>query len=85
MRKSFFRITAGLTAMVVLFACLLGPMYLFRVWHGIDLEAQGPGGEVWFLIVGGSIGAGLARLVHWWLFCHIGGYSERQENKAWGR
>ena len=60
-------------------------MYLFRVYHGIDLSAQGPGGEVWFLVVGGAIGAGLAKLVHWWLFCIIGGYSEQQENKAWGR
>ncbi len=85
LRKVLFKITAGTGALAALFLCLLGPLYLFRVYHGIDLNAQGPDGEIWFLIVGGGIGAGLARFVHWWLYCSIGGYSEQQENEAWGR
>jgi len=85
LRKVLFKITAGTVALAALFLCLLGPMYLFRVYHEIDLNAQGPGEEIWFLIVGGGIGAGLARFVHWWLYCSIGGYSEQQGNEALGR
>ncbi|MFC6634073.1 hypothetical protein [Microbulbifer taiwanensis] len=85
MRRFLYRFVAGLSAMVTLFIFLLGPMYLFRIYHGIGLDAKGPDGEIWYLVVGGGIGAGMARLVHHWLFCSIGGYSEYQESKAWGR
>ncbi len=76
---------SGFLALVALFVCLLAPMYIFRSQFGIPLDAEGPDGEIWFLIGGGAVGAGLARFVHHLVFCSLGGYSEKQESKAWGR
>jgi hypothetical protein len=38
---------------LILFA--FGPMFILRKYSGIPLDAQGPNGEVWFLIIGGGI------------------------------
>ena len=69
--------------MVTLFGFLLLPMYIFRVAQGIPLDAKGPEGEIWFLIVGGGLGAGAAYLVSHFILVSIGGFCESTVNRLW--
>jgi len=82
-RERIYRILAFAFSMVVLLICLLLPMYVFRVVQGIPLDARGPEVEIWFLIVGGGIGAGAAYLVAHLIFCRVGRFSEQVLNRLW--
>lgn len=73
-RLKLFNLIAGLSALIVLFILLLLPMYLFRQYYGIPLSAKGPDGEIWFLVVGGGLGAGVARFVFDLILARVGGY-----------
>jgi ABC-type phosphate transport system permease subunit len=82
-REAIFKLIAFIFAVITLFAFLLLPMYIFRVIQGIPLDAKGPGGEVWFLIVGGGLGAGAAYLVSHFILVSLGGFSEDTVNRLW--
>lgn len=82
-RERIFKIIAFIFAMITLFGFLLLPMYIFRVIKGIPLDAKGPEGEIWFLIIGGGIGAGAAYLVTHFVMVNIGGFSEATVSKLW--
>lgn len=77
------RLLAALLAMATLLALFLGPMWLYRVSVGIPLDGQGPKWEIWFLVVGGGLGAGLARFVHHTILTKWFGFTEHSENRAW--
>ena len=58
-------------------------MYVYRIYAGIPLDADGPGWEVWLLVIGGALGAGFGRVVHSHILISHFGYSGSQEQKAW--
>jgi hypothetical protein len=60
-------------------------MLVFRLATGVPLDAKGPDGEVLLLILGGAIGAGLARYTHFVFATRVFGLSEQQEESIWGR
>ena len=74
---------AGFTALAVFAVCLLGPILLYRLASGIPLDGSGPNWEVWLLIVGGGIGVGVARLVHYHILVGRYGTNEDLEEKPW--
>ena len=82
-REIIFKAMAFIFAMITLFGFLLLPMYIFRVMQGIPLDAKGPEGEIWFLIVGGGLGAGAAYLVSRFILVNLGGFSESTVNRLW--
>lgn len=82
-RETIFKVIAFVLAMITLFSFLLLPMYIFRVVQGIPLDAKGPEGEIWFLIVGGGLGTGAAYLVCYLILVNLGGFSESTVNKLW--
>lgn len=76
-------IQQGLAFIFALLLTLLLPMYIFRVTQGIPLDAKGPEGEIWFLIVGGGLGAGAAYMVSRFVLVNLGGFSESIVNRLW--
>ena len=72
-----------LTAFLGLIILFLGPMFLFRKYYGIPLDAQGPKGEIWFLIIGGGLGCGFGYLIFYHILKKIGNFDESEINKLW--
>ena len=79
------RALAGTVALMALFLLLLGPMAVYRFVTGSPLTGPGTGWEVWLLILGGAVGAGAARWVHWLFLTRIFKYSSRDADRAWRR
>ena len=79
------RTISSLSALLVGFVVLLGPMFVFRVVTEIPLDAKGPRGEVWLLIISGGLAAGAGRFVHRYLMTTVFRASEAEEQKSWGR
>ncbi len=79
------RTISGVSALLVVFIVLLGPMFLFRVVAGIPMDARGPSGEIWLLIISGGLAAGAGRFVHSYLMLNVFGASAAEEQKSWGR
>ena len=82
-RLIIFKTIAFVCAMVTLFVFLLLPMYIFRVTQGIPLDGKGPEGEIWFLVIGGGLGAGAAYLVSHFILVNLGGFNEATVNRLW--
>ncbi|GGK76063.1 hypothetical protein [Amphritea balenae] len=82
-REAIFKAIAFIFAMVALAGFLLLPMYIFRVTQGIPLDAKGPESEIWFLIIGGGLGAGAAYLVSHFILVNLGGFNESTVNRLW--
>jgi len=61
---------------------MFGPIILFRLNFGIPLESKSPGWEIWALIIGGGLGAGLARFLHDATLSKIG-VSRSEIDKNW--
>ena len=78
-----FKAIAFVLSMAALMIFLLLPMYIFRVVSGISLDEKGPEGELWFLIIGGGLGAGATYLVSRFILVNLGGYSESTVNGLW--
>ena len=81
----FGRVTAGLIAFACLVVLLLGPMAAYRIWAGIPLAGTGPSWEIWLLVIGGGIGAGLARFMHYYVLTKWFNVGVGAESKAWRR
>jgi hypothetical protein len=77
------RIVAGLLSLALLGALLLGPLLGYRLTAGIPLAGSGPDWEIWLLLVGGGIGAGAARLLHYYILTSWFSQGEASESKAW--
>ncbi len=85
LRLKLFYVFAGLSSVLVMFLFLLLPMYLFRQYYDIPLSTKGPDGEIWFLIIGGGLGAGSARLVFHLILNKAGGYGDPVIENLWQR
>jgi hypothetical protein len=79
------RTISGVSALLVFFIVLLGPVFVFRIVAGIPMDAPGPSGEIWLLIISGGLAAGAGRFVHGYLMLRVFGASEEEEQKDWGR
>jgi len=77
------RLIAVFSALGALFIFLLGPMFLYRKFAGIPLDAPGPEWEIWLLVLGGGLGAGAGRAIHNYFLVHRFGYSITAEEEAW--
>jgi hypothetical protein len=77
------RLVAGAVALVAGFTMMFLPITAYRLMAGISLSATGPEWEIWLLILGGGLGAGLGRLVHHRLLTRTFGYSEKDEEASW--
>lgn len=62
---------------------MTGPLIWFRIQNGIPLDAKGPDGEIWFLILGGGIGAGAARLAHDFILRKFGHFTAMEIDRSW--
>ncbi len=82
-RHLVIRVFAGLIAFVSLFLFLLGPLFLFRVTNGIPLDGEGSKWEIWLLIFGGAVGAGVARAVHDSILISSGHFSSIEIDMIW--
>lgn len=77
------RLIAGVMALTSLAACMLGPMLIVRLAAGGPLSGQGPSWEIWLLVAGGGIGAGVARYVHHRILVGHFSLDVREEESAW--
>lgn len=77
------KVLAPIAALSVLAIIMLGPMYVFRVYSGIPLDAKGPEGEIWFLVIGGGLGAGAAYLMFHYILTSVGGFNETEVEGMW--
>ena len=58
-------------------------MYLYRMSYGVPLDGKGPEGEIWFLVIGGGLGAGFAYFAFHKILTVFGGLNEQQVNALW--
>lgn len=82
-RRVASKILAPIIAFFTLFVLLLGPMYIFRVVSGIPLDAKGPEGEGWLLILGSCLGGGCGYLTFYYIHTKLGGFDDTDINKMW--
>lgn len=85
LNHTIVRIIAGSIAIVSLFVCMFGPIIFFRLNNGIPFEAKGPSWETWALIIGGGLGAGLARFLHDATLSKIGVSQSKIDENWYGR
>ena len=76
---------AGLMAFLGLIIFMFGPMYIFRKYSGIPLDARGPKGEAWFLVVVGGLGCGFSYLIFYYILKKLGNFDESEINKLWDK
>ena len=82
-RHLVIRVLAALIAFVSLFLFCLGPLFLFRVVNEIPLNGEGPEWEISLLVVGGALGARVARAVHDAVLKSSGHFSSREIDMIW--
>ena len=82
-RKLAAKIIAPIVSFLLLLVFLLVPMYLYRVSYGIPLDGKGPEGEIWFLVIGGGLGAGVAYFAFHKILIVFGGFNEQQVHALW--
>lgn len=82
-RQKTAKILALIIAFLVLVLLSLGPMYLFRVAYGISLDAKGPEGEIWLLIIGGGLGCGAAYFAFYSVLTKFGGFDANEVDAIW--
>jgi hypothetical protein len=58
-------------------------MYVFRVSYGIPLNARGPDGEIWFLVLGGGLGAGAGYYLFHTILTNVGGFNWLEVKAMW--
>jgi drug/metabolite transporter (DMT)-like permease len=69
--------------LLVLFLFFIGPIYIFRVSMGIPLDAEGPRGELWLLVLGIGLGNCAAYLGFYSILAKLGGFTKDQINAMW--
>ena len=74
-----------LMAFLALILFTFGPMFIFRGYSGIPLDAQGPKGEIWFIIIGGGLGCGFGYLIFHYMLKKLGNFDESEINKLWNK
>ena len=77
------RIVAGIAALTSAAILLFAPALVYRTVAGIPLDASGPDWEIWLIVIGGGLGAGLGRLVHHRVMVRLFASSNEQEEAAW--
>jgi hypothetical protein len=83
MKNRVVKMAAGLAVFSMLILFMMAPMTIFRVLAGIPLNERGPSWEVWLLVLGGGIGAGVARLSHDLILRKFAGLSEKEIEDNW--
>jgi hypothetical protein len=82
-RRMLAKAAAPVIALLILFVFLLGPMYLFRMYAGIPLDAEGPRGELWLIVLGIVTGGGAAHAGFSSVLARLGGFTEDQIDALW--
>ena len=75
-RQSISNFFAALLAMLAFLVCLLGPLCLYMVSRDLSFDGKAPKEGIWFLLLGGAIGAGVALLVFSFVAARLGGNSK---------
>lgn len=86
MRLKFYKFVGGLLALSVVILCMLSPLILYPIITGVAWDSDVPDWLGWLVIVGGSIGAGIAILTYRFIICTVGGYPEHiAMHEVWQR
>lgn len=75
-------IAAGTASILVGFTLLIGPMLVFRALADIPIDAEGPSGEIWLLILGCGLGPGGGYLTFYSVMSWCG-FSEKEIDIHW--
>jgi hypothetical protein len=78
-------IIAGLLTIVSLLILLVLPLFVYAAIMGIGWDDKTPLPDwlLWFVILGGVIGAGLCAPIHHFIICKVGGYPRDAANISW--
>jgi hypothetical protein len=79
------RIIAGFAAVAVFVPFFLGPLAIYRLLGRLPLSGPGADWEIWLLVLGGAIGASVARLGHWLVLTRAFQFSDRDADRAWDK
>ncbi|TRY28673.1 hypothetical protein [Aliiglaciecola sp. M165] len=80
-----YKIIAGIVSIATLFVMLLAPMFIYAALTNISWEDNTPIPDwlIWFIILGGAIGAGLLVPIHKFIICKIGGFPTSAATISW--
>jgi hypothetical protein len=80
-----YKIVAGLLSMFLTFALIIAPIFIYAAIAGIGWNDTVPLPDwlLWFIVLGGAIGAGLVIPVHRSVICKIGGYPKESARIKW--
>lgn len=82
-RRLIAKAVASVIALLILFVLLIGPICLFRASMGIPLDAEGPRGELWLVVLGIALGNGAAYFGFYAVLAKLGGYTKDQIDAMW--
>ena len=83
-RKLSAGFLAPCIAILLFFVVMFLPMLAFRYFSGIPLESKdAPEWEIWLIILGGGLGAGMARLTHNLILWRLGGFNQEEIDQRW--
>jgi phage terminase large subunit-like protein len=84
-RRLISLIASGAAAISAVILFMIAPLVLYRLATGGSLNHEGADWEIWLLVGGGGVGAGVAFWIHHNLLTRVFGFSPREADRAWRR
>jgi len=77
------KVTAIVLALMAFLVCLVGPLCLYAIALGAGIDDQVPANAVWFVVLGGAVGAGVSYLVFRFVLTRFGRVSGAEADAMW--